>query len=339
MIVRRVFVEKRKGFDVPAAHLFEDIRETLEIDGLQSLRLFQRYDIEGLSDEEYNAIKDIVFSEPPVDVLYEETLPAIGSAEVFAVEYLPGQYDQRADSAAQCIQLVTGKERPTIQTAEVIALIGNISDEDVEKVKKYLINAVESREASMVKPSTLQMVTDVPSDVEVLNEFNTLDDAALDDFLKKRGFAMSFEDLKFCQGYFRDTEKRPPTITELKVIDTYWSDHCRHTTFTTKIDDIIFETVDDDDTAFYMPALMNAHKHYLSDRRKLYGENSGRDVSLMDLGTIGAKSLRYDGLLPNLDVSDEVNACSFNIKADIDGRLEDWLIMFKNETHNHPTEI
>ena len=339
MSVKRIFAEKRKGFDVPASHLIEDIRETLELKGLQSLRLFQRYDIEGLSDEEYSTVKDIVFSEPPVDVLYEEMLPVMENAKVFAIEYLPGQYDQRADSAAQCVQLITGKERPTIQTAEVIALIGDVSDEEVEKVKKYLINAVESREASMDKPATLQMITDVPPDVEVLNNFNQLDDAALEDFLKERGLAMSFADLKFCQSYFRDTEKRPPTITELKVIDTYWSDHCRHTTFTTKIDDIIFETIDDDDRAFFMPAIMNAHKQYLSDRRKLYGEQSGRDVSLMDLATIGAKSLRYDGMLPNLDVSDEVNACSFKVKADIDGKLEDWLIMFKNETHNHPTEI
>ena len=339
MSVRRVFVEKCKGFDIPAVHMFEDIRETLEIAGLQSLRLFQRYDIEGLSEEEYNAVKNIVFSEPPVDLLYEETLPVIDDAKVFAIEYLPGQYDQRADSAAQCVQLITGKERPTIQTAEVIALVGNVSDEDVERVKKYLINAIESREAGFDKPSTLQMITDTPPDVEVLNDFNTFDDAAIETFLKERGFAMSFEDLKFCQKYFRDTEKRPPTITELKVIDTYWSDHCRHTTFTTKIDDIIFETVDDDDPAYFMPAIMNAYKHYISDRRKLYGEHSGRDISLMDLATIGTKSLRYDGMLPDLDISDEINACSFNIKADIDGKLEDWLIMFKNETHNHPTEI
>ncbi|MBR2178954.1 MAG: phosphoribosylformylglycinamidine synthase [Selenomonadaceae bacterium] len=339
MSVRRVFIEKRKGFDVPAAHLFEDICETLEIKELQSLRLFQRYDIEGLSDEEYNAVKDIVFSEPPVDVRYEETLPVIDDAKVFAIEYLPGQYDQRADSAAQCIQLITGKERPTIQTAEVIALIGDVKAEDVERVKKYLINAVESREASMDKPATLQMMTDVPPNVEILSDFNYLDDAALENFLKERGFAMAYADLKFCQSYFRDTEKRPPTITELKVIDTYWSDHCRHTTFMTKIDDIIFEAIDDDDPAFFIPAIMNSHKQYLSDRRKLYGEQSGRDVSLMDLATIGTKSLRYDGMLPNLDVSDEVNACSFNVKAEVDGKLEDWLIMFKNETHNHPTEI
>ena len=339
MSVKRIFVEKRKGFDVPAVQMFEDLRDTLEIDGLQSLRLFQRYDIEGISDEEYDSVKNIVFSEPPVDLIYEETLPDIENAKIFAVEYLPGQYDQRADSAAQCIQLITGKERPIIQTARVIALIGNISNEDVERVKKYLINAIESREASFDKPSTLQMLTDTPPNVEVLTDFNNLDDDSLNAFLKERGFAMNFADLQFCQKYFRETENRPPTITELKVIDTYWSDHCRHTTFTTAIDEIIFEAVDENDPTFFMPALMSAHKNYLSDRRKLYGENSGRDISLMDLATIGAKSLKYDGMLPNLDVSDEINACSFVIKAEIDSKIEDWLIMFKNETHNHPTEI
>ena len=339
MSVRRIFVEKRKGFDVPAKQMFDDLRETLEIAGLESLRLFQRYDIEGLDDSEFAAVKNIVFSEPPVDVIYEEDLPAINNAKTFAIEYLPGQYDQRADSAAQCVQLVTGKERPLIHTAQVIALIGTISDEDIDKIKKYLINAIESREATFDKPSTLQMSTETPPDVEILEKFNGLDDDALKDFLKSGGFAMSFEDLKFCQQYFRDTEKRPPTITELRVIDTYWSDHCRHTTFMTAIDDIVFEGIDENDTKFYMPAIMNAYNQYLADRRKLYGEHSGRDISLMDLATIGTKSLRYDGMLPNLDVSDEINACSFNVQIEVDGKFEDWLIMFKNETHNHPTEI
>ena len=339
MSVRRIFVEKLKGFDVPAAQMFDDLKETLEINGLESLRLFQRYDIEGLSDEEYKAVKNIVFSEPPVDVIYEEELPKINNSKIFAIEYLPGQYDQRADSAAQCVQLVTGKERPTIQTARVIALIGNVSDEDVQRIKKYLINAIESREAKFDKPSTLQMVIENPPDVEILDNFNDLDDEALKDFLKSRGFAMSFDDLKFCQKYFKDTEKRPPTITELRVIDTYWSDHCRHTTFTTAIDEIIFETVDENDPKFFMPAIMNAYNQYLFDRRKLYGSHSGRDISLMDLATIGTKSLKYDGVLPNLDVSDEINACSFIANVDVNGKFEDWLIMFKNETHNHPTEI
>ena len=332
-------MEKKSGFDVPANQLLEDITETLEITGLHSIRLFQRYDIEGLSDSEYESVKNIVFSEPPVDIIYEEELPKIDNASIFAIEYLPGQYDQRADSAAQCVQLVTGKERPTIQTARVIALIGDVNNEDVQKVKTYLINAIESREATFEKLSTLQMEMETPSKVETVENFNNLNDEELKQFLHDRGFAMSFDDLKFCQSYFRDTEKRAPTITELKVIDTYWSDHCRHTTFTTSIDKVVFEAVNEHDKTFFMPAIMNAYKQYLSDRQKLYGNNIKRSITLMDMATIAAKSLRYDGLLPNLDVSDEINACSFNAQIEVDGKLEDWLIMFKNETHNHPTEI
>ena len=263
MSVRRIFVEKRKGFDVPAQQMLDDLCETLEINTLKALRIFQRYDIEGLDDNEYAAVKNIVFSEPPVDIVYEENLPTIENAKIFAIEYLPGQYDQRADSAAQCVQLVTSKERPTIHTAQVIALIGNISDEELKRIKTYLINAIESREASFDKPSTLQMSSETPADVEILTHFNEYSDIELKDFLKNCGFAMSFEDLQFCQKYFRDTEKRPPTITELRVIDTYWSDHCRHTTFTTAIDDIVFEGVDENDTKFFMPAIMNAYNQYL----------------------------------------------------------------------------
>ena len=337
MSVRRIFVEKQAGFDVPAMQMFKDIRETLNINELISLRLFQRYDIEGLDEEEFSAVKNIVFSEPPVDEIYIEALPVIDNAKIFAIEYLPGQYDQRADSAAQCVQLVTGKERPIIQTARVIALIGNVSDSDVQKIKNYLINSIESRETTSDKPETLQMITDIPPDVEVLGSFNSYDDFWLETMLKSYGFAMSFADLKFCQKYFRETEKRPPTITELRVIDTYWSDHCRHTTFNTAIDEIIFEA-EEKDATYYMPALMNAYKLYISDRKKLYG-NTQRSFSLMDLATIATKSLRYDGLLNDLDISDEINACSINVQADVDGEFEDWLVMFKNETHNHPTEI
>ncbi|MBR1860235.1 MAG: phosphoribosylformylglycinamidine synthase, partial [Selenomonadaceae bacterium] len=284
MSVRRIYVEKRSGFDVPAVQMFEDIRDTLEIANLQSLRLFQRYDIEGLNDDEYLSVKNIVFCEPPVDVIYDENLPAIDNAKIFAIEYLPGQYDQRADSAAQCVQLVTGKERPVIQTARVIALIGNVSDDDVQKIKAYLINKIESREASFEKPTTLEMDNPTPPDVEILEEFNTLDAMGLHNFIKDHGFAMHYDDLEFCQKYFRDTEKRPPTITELRVIDTYWSDHCRHTTFTTAIDEIIFEK-DKQDANYYIPAIMNAYKQYISDRKKLYGDYYRRNISLMDLGT------------------------------------------------------
>ena len=333
MSVRRIFVEKRQGFfDIPAQQLHDDLVESFRLSGLKAVRLFNRYDIEGLSDEEYAQVKAVVFSEPPVDVVYEEELPTFPNSTMFAVEYLPGQYDQTADSAAQCVQLVTQKERPKIATARVVVLVGDVSAADVEKIKNYYINAVESREASMAKPETLDMNFQAPADVELLEGFTTMDEAALHAFMDARGFAMSFEDLKFCQEYFRDTEKRDPTITEIRVIDTYWSDHCRHTTFTTAVD-----LVDIED-GYYAEPIRKAYDQYLADRKDLYaGQN--RDVTLMDLAVIGMKALRKQGKLEDLDKSEEINACSIVVNADIGGKNEEWLVMFKNETHNHPTEI
>ena len=333
MSVRRIFVEKRQGFfDIPAQQLCDDLVESFRLTGLKAVRLFNRYDIEGLSDEEYAQVKAVVFSEPPVDVIYEEELPSFPNSTMFAVEYLPGQYDQTADSAAQCVQLVTQKERPEIATARVVVLVGDVDAEAVQKIKDYYINAVESREASMEKPDTLDMKFEAPADVEVLEGFNEMDEAALQQFMDSRGFAMSFEDLKFCQQYFRDTEKRQPTITEIRVIDTYWSDHCRHTTFTTAIDLVDIEK------GYYSKPIEDAYKQYLADRKDLYAGQE-RDVTLMDLAVIGMKALRKQGKLEDLDKSDEINACSIVVNADIDGKNEDWLVMFKNETHNHPTEI
>lgn len=333
MSVRRIFVEKRQGFfDIPAQQLHDDLVESFRLSELKAVRLFNRYDIEGLSDEEYAQVKAVVFSEPPVDVVYEEELPSFPNSTMFAVEYLPGQYDQTADSAAQCVQLVTQKERPEIATARVVVLVGDVSAADVEKIKSYYINAVESREASMEKPETLDMKFQAPADVELLEGFTTMDEAALHAFMDARGFAMSFEDLKFCQEYFRDTEKRDPTITEIRVIDTYWSDHCRHTTFTTAVD-----LVDIED-GYYAEPIRKAYDQYLADRKDLYaGQN--RDVTLMDLAVIGMKALRKQGKLEDLDKSEEINACSIVVNADIGGKNEEWLVMFKNETHNHPTEI
>ncbi|MBQ5821752.1 MAG: phosphoribosylformylglycinamidine synthase, partial [Selenomonadaceae bacterium] len=333
MSVRRIFVEKRQGFfDIPAQQLCDDLVESFRLTGLKAVRLFNRYDIEGLSDEEYAQVKAVVFSEPPVDVIYEEELPSFPNSTMFAVEYLPGQYDQTADSAAQCVQLVTQKERPEIATARVVVLVGDVDAEAVQKIKDYYINAVESREASMEKPDTLDMKFEAPADVEVLEGFNEMDEAALQQFMDSRGFAMSFEDLKFCQQYFRDTEKRQPSITEIRVIDTYWSDHCRHTTFTTAIDLVDIEK------GYYSKPIEDAYKQYLADRKDLYSCQE-RDVTLMDLAVIGMKALRKQGKLEDLDKSDEINACSIVVNADIDGKNEDWLVMFKNETHNHPTEI
>ena len=333
MTVRRIFVEKKQGFfDIPAQQLCSDIKETFQLEGLKAVRMIHRYDIEGLTDEEYNAVRSVVFSEPPVDVVYEEKLPHFANSRMFAVEYLPGQYDQTADSAAQCVQLVTQKERPRIATARVIVLVGDVDREVFEKIKAYCINAVESREASLAKPESLDRHYEEPADVEILDSFNQMGEEELQAFMDARGFAMSFEDLRFCQRYFRDTEKRAPTITELRVIDTYWSDHCRHTTFTTAIDMVDIED------GYFSPSITKAYHKYLEDRKDIYGSKL-RDVTLMDIAVIGMKALRKQGLLEDLDQSEEINACSIVVQADIGGKPEEWLVMFKNETHNHPTEI
>ena len=317
-MVRRIYVEKRAGFDVPAKNLLEDFKETLDVK-ISGVRLLVRYDIENLSDEDFIKVRDIVFREPNVDNFYLELPADLDLAKTFAVEYLPGQFDQRADSAAQCVQLVTGKELPIIHSARIISLIGDISADDFAKIKSYSINAIESREANFELPKTLKISAEIPPDVEILNDFNGFSDAELKNFISERGLAMNLDDLKFCQKYFRDTEHRSPTITEIKVIDTYWSDHCRHTTFTTAIDSVEIES----------SVIQRAFDEYLAVR------DAKKDISLMDLGTIGAKIVKP----ANLDVSEEINACSIKITAKIDGKDEDWLVMFKNETHNHPTEI
>ena len=333
-MVKRIFVEKRLGSSTPARLMLFDLRETLDLPGLESVRIFVRYDVEGL-DEEEDFVKSCrrVFGIHNADIIYEDELPPrLNMERTFAVEYLPGQFDQRADSAAQCVQLVTGKERPIVRTAKVISLKGYISDDDFDRIKDYIINPIEMQEASFELPETLKDFVEEIDDVEILKDFNNFTDAELKTFLSERGFAMSFDDLKFCQKYFRYEEKRPPTITELKVIDTYWSDHCRHTTFTTAIDSVTFES------GTYSAEIEKTYKNYLEYRKKLYGDKQ-KEISLMDLGTIAAKIQKAEGTLKNLDESEEINACSIKVTAKVDGQQEDWLVMFKNETHNHPTEI
>ncbi len=322
-MVRRIYVEKREGFNIHARQILDDYRETVGALNLKSVRLFVRYDIEDLSDADFSKVRDIVFREPNADNFYTELPAELDLSQTFAIEYLPGQFDQRADSAAQCVQLITGKERPIIHSAQVISLGGSVSAEDFAKIKSYAINAIESREASFEIPETLKISAEAPANVEIISDFNNFSDDDLKKFLADRNFAMNFDDLKFCQTYFRDTENRPPTITELKVIDTYWSDHCRHTTFNTAIDEVTFAD------GKFKAELEKTFQEYLD------AKNPDKDISLMDLGTIAAKIIQPK----NLDVSEEINACSFKITAEVDGRSEDWLIMFKNETHNHPTEI
>ncbi len=321
-MVFRIFVEKKPGLDNEAQSLKNDIKELLQIEGIEQVRLFNRYDVDDIDKELFRYAVNTVFSEPQLDNVTEK-LPE--ADYLFAVEYLPGQFDQRAASAAECIQIISKGDRPTVKTAKVYALYGGLSKEDVEAVKKYVINSVEAREADMSLPKTLMTEYEMPAPVEVLNGFCSFNEEELADFISDRGLAMDLADIKLCQQYFKG-EDREPTITEIKMIDTYWSDHCRHTTFNTIIDSVKFED----------EVLQKAYDRYI-DVRKSLGRT--KPVTLMDIGTIAAKQLKKDGKLDKLDESEEINACTVKIKVNIDGKAEDWLLLFKNETHNHPTEI
>jgi len=331
-VVRRVFVEKKKGFDVEAQSLYRDLKYNLGISGLTGVRIINRYDVEGISDEEYENSKKTIFSEPPVDEVFDEDIYIDAKDKMIAIEYLPGQYDQRADSASQCVQILTCGEMPQTRVAKLVVLLGEVSQEEYEKVKNYLINPIDSQEASLIKPSTLDVEVNMPEDVKVIDGFIDMSRDELKAFMDDMGFAMSLEDLEFCQQYFRDEEKRNPTVTEIRVIDTYWSDHCRHTTFLTSI-----EGVDIEDGKYTAP-LKDAYKSYLESRKFVYGDKN-KDVCLMDIAVIAMKELKKRGKLEDLDESDEINACSIVVNVDVDGRNEEWVVMFKNETHNHPTEI
>ncbi|PLS30294.1 phosphoribosylformylglycinamidine synthase [Bifidobacterium margollesii] len=324
-MVYRVYVEKKPGFDVEAQQLKGELNTIVGIEGLSGLRVVNRYDVEGISEELFTRTVPTVFSEPQVDDVAFD-LPDFGDAHVFAIEYLPGQFDQRADSASECIQLISQGERPTVRSAKLYVLEGDLADDDVEAIKYYVINPVEAREASLAVRETLKTKVPVPGKVEIVDGFRTLDAEAGQRFIDERGLAMDLADLEFCQRYFTE-EGRDPTITEIKVIDTYWSDHCRHTTFGTRLENV---TIDD-------AVVQAAFDRYLAIRHEL-----GRDakpVCLMDMGTIGAKWLKANGVLRNLDESEEINACTVKVKVDVNGHDEDWLFLFKNETHNHPTEI
>ena len=329
-MVYRVCVEKKPGLAPECASLLSDCRSFLDLEGLERVRIWNRYDAEGMDKDLFDYACTTVFSEPQLDLTSEET-DVSGAAAVFAVEPLPGQFDQRADSAAQCIQLLSQGERPRIRTAKVYALYGTLTDKDVEAVKRYVINPVESREATLAKPETLAENLSDPKSVASVEDFITMDDAALSALLSSMGLAMDLDDLKTLQAYFREEEHRDPTVTEVRVVDTYWSDHCRHTTFSTHLDEI---TIDD-------PAVKGAYERYLAAREEVYGAEKAakRPQTLMDIATIGTKTLKKRSLLPELDESEEINACSIHVPAKVNGEEQDWLLMFKNETHNHPTEI
>ena len=327
MSVYRIYVEKKPAFAVEADSTRRDIKASLGI-SLTNLRLFNRYDVEGIDEAAFDMASKTIFSEPPVDNISLELPELAGNQRLLAVEYLPGQFDQRADSCEQCIQIMTQGDRPAVRNARIYLLEGDLTEEQFKAVKNHLINPVEAREASLEKVDTLKTEYEIPTTVETLTGFTGLDEKGLAEFVANYGLAMDLDDIKFCQDYFKNTEHRDPTITEIRMIDTYWSDHCRHTTFGTIIDRVEI----DDET------IRKSFDKYVEIRDELYvGRN--KPMTLMDLATIGAKKLKKDGKLKELDESEEINACSVKINVDVDGVSEKWLLQFKNETHNHPTEI
>ena len=322
-MVYRVYVEKKKELAHEAKSLLSDAKVLLRIDGLKDVRVINRYDLENIEEELFEYVKKTVLSEPQLDIISDKV--DFDAETVFAVEFLPGQFDQRADSAAQCIQLISQKERPLVRTAKVYMLYGKLTEKDVAEIKKYVINPVESREATLEMPKTLKTDYEIPTTVQTLDGFNGLTEKELADFIKQYGLAMDLDDIKFCQQYFK-SEKRNPTITEIRMIDTYWSDHCRHTTFLTTIDSVKFED----------KLLQSAYDEYVATRKEL---GRTKPINLMDIGTLAAKYLKSVGKLDKLDESEEINACTVKIEVEVDGKKEPWLLLFKNETHNHPTEI
>jgi len=323
-MVYRIYVEKKKELANEAKGVLGNINGLLQIDSVKEVRVINRYDVDNIEKDLFDYAVGTVFSEPQLDKTYTE-LEADG-ATVFAVEFLPGQFDQRADSAAQCIQIISQGERPRVKTAKVYMLYGDVSEKELTEIKKYVINPVESREASLEKPETLETKYDIPTTVATLDGFIDLDRQGLEGFVKQYGLAMDADDIAFCQDYFK-SEKRNPTITEIRMIDTYWSDHCRHTTFLTNIDSVKFEDA----------LLQETYDDYIATRKELGREN--KPICLMDIATLAVRYLKKEGKLPKLDESEEINACTVKIEVEVDGVKEPWLLLFKNETHNHPTEI
>ena len=331
--VKRVFVEKKKPFAVNAKELLEEIGGYLGIKTITDVRVLIRYDIENLSEETYKKALTTVFSEPPVDDVYEGTFPAGKDDFVFSVEYLPGQFDQRADSAEQCVKFFNENETPVIKTAVTYVLTGTVTDEEKNRIKEHCINPVDSRQAAEDIPETLVTEFKTPADVIYFDGFKDMPEDKLKELYDSLGLAMTFKDFKFIQEHFAGVEKRDPSMTEIRVLDTYWSDHCRHTTFATELTDVKFKD------GFYKAPMEATYNKYLSDRAEIYKDRKDKFVCLMDLALMGAKKLKAEGKLADQEESDEINACSIVVPVEIDGKTEEWLVNFKNETHNHPTEI
>ena len=334
--VRRVYVEKKSGFAVQAEDLKHEVKSYLGIKDVESVRVLIRYDVENVSDETFEKACNGIFAEPPVDTLYQEEFPVTQGSRVFSVEYLPGQFDQRADSAVQCIQFIKEDEQPVIKTATTYVITGKeglITDEEFEAIKAHCINPVDSRETGSEKPETLVTRFDEPEDVIIFDGFKDMPDDQLKKLYSSLGLAMTFKDFKHIQNYFRGEEKRDPSMTEIRVLDTYWSDHCRHTTFSTELTDVSFGEGD------YKIPIENTYNQYKKDFSEIYKGRDDKFVCLMDLALLAAKKLKAEGKLQDQEESDEINACSIVVPIKVDGVEEEWLVNFKNETHNHPTEI
>ena len=331
--VRRIYVEKKAPYAVRAKELKGELKSYLGINTLTGVRVLVRYDVENLSEDTYQKALGIVFSEPPVDMLYENTFPKEASDRVFSVEYLPGQFDQRADSAEQCVKLLNEKEEPVIRTATTYVLSGSVSDEEFDRIKAYCINPVDSRETDEVVPDTLVTEYDEPEDVKIFDGFQNMAEDDLKALYDSLGLAMTFKDFLHIQNYFAKEEKRDPSMTEIRVLDTYWSDHCRHTTFQTELKNVTFQD------GFYHEPFMQTYQNYVKTYEELYAGRDDKFVCLMDIALMAMKKLKKDGKLEDMEKSDEINACSIVVPVEIDGKEEEWLVFFKNETHNHPTEI
>ena len=331
--VKRVYVEKKAEFAVQAKELRHEIRSYLGIETVTGVRVLIRYDVENLSEDTFEKACNGIFAEPPVDVLYLESFPVSDKDHVFSVEYLPGQFDQRADSAEQCVQFIKEDESPVIKTATTYVIEGNVTEDEFAAIKNHCINPVDSRETGMEKPETLVTVFEEPEDVKVFDGFETMPEAELKALYDSLGLAMTFKDFQHIQNYYHGEEHRNPTMTEIRVLDTYWSDHCRHTTFSTELKDVTFGEGD------YKEPIVNTYKQYLSDHSEIFKGREDKFVCLMDLALMAMRKLKKEGKLADQEESDEINACSIVVPIKVDGVEEEWLINFKNETHNHPTEI
>ena len=331
--VRRVYVEKKPSFAVKAKELKHEISSYLGIQTVTNVRELIRYDVENISDDVFEKACHTVFAEPPVDDLYLEKFEAADGAHIFSVEFLPGQFDQRADSAVQCVQFLDENAQPIIRSATTYVIEGDITEEEFEAIKNHCINPVDSRETGLQKPETLVTEFKDPEDVKIFDGFRDMEEAPLKELYSSLNLAMTFKDFLHIQNYFKNEEKRDPSMTEIRVLDTYWSDHCRHTTFSTELTQVKFDEGD------YKTPIVDTYNRYLSDREVLYKGRDDKFVCLMDLALMAMKKLKSEGKLQDQEESDEINACSIVVPVDVNGKEEEWLINFKNETHNHPTEI